>query len=109
MTTFVMKVVKTNGKSRKIVNSVTYPVAMSHIDIAKALAGEAYCKFGRDGSQRWHGKKDIDVSHRSDTKALEEFIEGNLPDTFFNAMVSDRQDGWWNRSNERAMYCLEWY
>ena len=109
MTTFVMKVVKTSGKSRRVVNSVKYGVPLAHIDIAKALSGEVSCRFGRDGSQKWHGRKDIDATHRYDTKALEEFIESNLPAAFFDAMLPSQQDGWWNRPDERAMYCLEWY
>lgn len=109
MTTFIMKVVKTNGKSRKIVNSVTYPVAMSHIDIAKALAGEVSCKFGRDGSQRWNGKKEINAAHRNAVAVLEQFIESSLPATFFDAMLKDQRSDWWNRSDEKALYCLEWY
>lgn len=109
MTTFIMKVVKTNGKSRKIVNSVKYGIHLSHIDIAKALAGEASCKFGRDGSQRWVGRKDIDASHRHDVKALERFIEGNLPAMFFDVMLPVYQGDWWNRPEEKSFYCLEWY
>ncbi len=109
MTTFVMKVVKTSGKTRKVVNSVKYGIRLSHIDIAKALAGEASCRFGRDGSQRWAGRKDIDATHRHDVEALERFIEGNLPAAFFEAMLPSQQDGWWNRPDERSFYCLEWY
>ena len=109
MTNLTMQVVKHGDAKKTILNTVQFRLnSRQPMDVAEELCAGVTCQCGADGLKRWHGQKDIRANRKREMDMLVDFIESNLPSSFFDALLPEKQYGQWNSGGDQVVYHLEW-